>query len=182
MYPLSGTASPGKERMMTTTIERETERMSDRLHTWWDRVKVQAQLAQMDAEDAWRDVERYAERTLREVDRAAQQVRGAKDQADLQLQLGLMEAQERAEHLEGHLEALWHRLRAEGQDAEGKVELAGLRAHLAKMDAEDYIASKRDELRRRIEHSKADAESMLTYGMMRVSARIDRMLHRDRQG
>ncbi len=164
---------------MSNTIKRETARLSDRLHTWWDRLKVQAQLAEMDAEDTWGEVARYAERTLKHVDDAAEKLHGTKDEANLQIQLGLMEAKERAEDLEVRLTDLWRRMQAAGEDVQGRAELAKLRVHLAAMDATDAFESKRDEFRRQLEGSRAEAERALEQGMKRISDRLDQLLGRE---
>lgn len=162
--------------MTSTTIEKEAVRLSDRLHAWWDRIQVQARLAEMDAQDAWQEVSRYAERTIRDVDHAARELEGAKDHANIQLHLGLMEAQQRAEDLESRLEEVWHRMQAAGEKVEGQVDLAALKAHLAKMDAEDYIEVRRSELRRAFERSRDEATSMLERGLERMNERIERLL------
>ena len=154
-------------------VQREAERLTDRLRKLRDEVKVKARLAKMDAEDVWEETTRHIDRTVAQLETFARDWEASSDDARTQLQLRLLEAQERASLIQERVEGVWKSLEASGKKIEQQVEVAGLRAHLAKMDAEGFLRDKRARFVQMMETSREKATEGIQESLREVTGRLE---------
>lgn len=159
-------------------VQHEAHRLTEKLRTLRDEVRGKAQLAQMEAEEAWEDTTRHIDKTVSQLEELGRAWGASAGEARLQLQLGLMEAQERATLIQNRVEDVWSRLETTGKRVEKKAELAELRTRLGKMETEDFFQEKRARFLQLVETSREKAIDGLQEGLKEVSRRLEDFLDR----
>lgn len=131
----------------TKALKKHAEEARERLETFRDELAVKAHLGKKEAEDGWRQTEKFLNGLVEKLRTFSSKIETGASEAELQLHLGLMEAKANWDIFEKIFKDSLKDLRTDAKSLEGKVDLAKLHAHLAKMEAGDFVETQRTQLK-----------------------------------